>query len=66
MKITFDTQIVNVSDAPNEPKLYSDGDYKQAMSRLVEVLDKEPNNWQARLVLSRVIDSLNLRIESPR
>ena len=65
MKIGFDTTIVGEEDQ-EVTKLYSDGEYKSAMARLFEVLDTEPNNWQARLFLSRVIDSLGLGRDSSR
>ena len=51
MDFTFNTQIVDVSVAVNALKFYRDGDYKQSITQLLQVLDMEPNNWQARLML---------------
>ncbi len=52
MNITFNTQIVDVSVALKALDLYRNREYKQAISTLVEILDTEPNNWQARLMLA--------------
>jgi len=35
----------------NALNLYKDGDFRRAMLQLIEVLDKEPENWHARLML---------------
>jgi tetratricopeptide (TPR) repeat protein len=51
MEFTFNTQIVDVSVALNALNLYREGNYKQAISHLTDILDMEPNNWQARLML---------------
>jgi len=45
------TQIVDISVALNALRLYSEGDYKSGISQLIQILDLEPNNWQARLML---------------
>jgi thioredoxin-like negative regulator of GroEL len=52
MDITFNTQIVDVSVALNALKLYKDGNYKEAINHLLSILDVEPRNWDARLMLS--------------
>src|SRR3989338_3017168 len=51
MDITFDTQVVDVSVALNALKHYRAGEYKLAIAALQEILDVEPKNWDARLML---------------
>lgn len=51
MDFTFNTQIVDVSVALKALQLYRDKDYKQCLSTLLDVLDMEPRNWQARLMV---------------
>ena len=51
MEFTFNTQIVDVSVALNALRMYREGDYRRAITHLIDVLDTEPNNWQARLML---------------
>jgi thioredoxin-like negative regulator of GroEL len=52
MDITFNTQIVDVSVALNALKHYRAGEYKEAITHLVDILDVEPRNWDARLMLA--------------
>lgn len=52
MEITFNTKIVDIAVALNALKLYRTKNYKDAISYLVEILDVEPRNWDARLMLS--------------
>jgi thioredoxin-like negative regulator of GroEL len=51
MDFTFNTQIVDVSVALNALKFYKAGQYKEATSCLLDILDAEPKNWDARLML---------------
>jgi thioredoxin-like negative regulator of GroEL len=51
MEFTFNTQIVDVSVALNALNLYRSGNYKDAVVHLLEILDMEPKNWDARLML---------------
>ena len=52
MDIRFDTQLVDISVALNALKLYREGKYKEAIENLVKILDGEPENWDARLMLA--------------
>lgn len=52
MDIKFNTQIVDISVALNALKHYRAGEYKQAIEALLKILDNEPNNWDARLMLA--------------
>lgn len=52
MDITFNTQIVDVTVALNALKLYKAGNYKEAIKHLLDILDVEPRNWDARLMLA--------------
>jgi hypothetical protein len=51
MQFTLDTQILDVSVVLNALTSYRDGNYQRAAAQLLEILDMEPNNWQARLML---------------
>lgn len=51
MEFTFNTQIVDVSVALNALKLYKGGQYKDATAKLLDIIDVEPKNWDARLML---------------
>ena len=51
MEFTFNTQIVDVSVALNALKLYKAGQYKDATAKLLDIIDVEPKNWDARLML---------------
>jgi tetratricopeptide (TPR) repeat protein len=51
MEFTFNTQIIDVSVALNALNLYRSGAYKDAISHLLNILDMEPKNWDARLML---------------
>jgi hypothetical protein len=51
MDFTFNTQIVDISVALRALKLYRDKEYKEAIPALVQILDTEPTNWQARMML---------------
>jgi tetratricopeptide (TPR) repeat protein len=46
-----DTQIAGISFAIDALRLYCDGDFKIAISKLIEILDKDPRNWYAHLML---------------
>ncbi|MBX9571871.1 MAG: tetratricopeptide repeat protein [Candidatus Obscuribacterales bacterium] len=49
--LTFNTTSLDVSVALNAIKHYQAGNYKQAIDSLQLVLDCEPENWDARLML---------------
>lgn len=51
MDFTFNTQIVDVSVALNALKFYKAAQYQEATTCLLEILDVEPKNWDARLML---------------
>jgi hypothetical protein len=51
MQLTFNTQNTSATVALKALKCYRDGDYKEASLALLEVLDAEPINWDARLML---------------
>jgi thioredoxin-like negative regulator of GroEL len=52
MELTFNTQTVDVSVALKALKLYREGEFGEATTALLQVLDAEPKNWQARLMLA--------------
>lgn len=52
MDIKFNTQIVDISVALTALKHYRAGNYKMAIESLLKILDAEPNNWDARLMLA--------------
>ncbi|HEY9790078.1 MAG TPA: tetratricopeptide repeat protein [Candidatus Obscuribacterales bacterium] len=52
MDIKFSTQIIDVSVALKALQQYRDGEYKQAIETLLVILETEPNNWDARLMLA--------------
>jgi tetratricopeptide (TPR) repeat protein len=52
MEFTLNTSNVDVTVALNALKYYKARDYKGAMKCLLEILDVEPNNWDARLMLA--------------
>lgn len=51
MKLTFNTQNVNIQVALSALSLYRSGEFDQASYALQEILDVEPDNWDARLML---------------
>lgn len=51
IQLTFNTQNVNISVALKALEAYRAGKYTEAIAGLVEVLDMEPQNWDARLML---------------
>ena len=51
MDFTFNTSIVDVSVAVNALKLYKGKQYKEATACLLDIIDVEPKNWDARLML---------------
>lgn len=51
MELSFNTTSVDVSVALNALKFYRSKEYPQAIEKLLEVLDVEPRNWDARLML---------------
>jgi thioredoxin-like negative regulator of GroEL len=51
MNITFDTKIVDVSVALKALALFRKREYREASRTLQDILDYEPKNWQARLML---------------
>lgn len=52
MEITFNTQNADASVALKALRLYKDKNYKEATAALTEILDYEPGNWDARLLLA--------------
>jgi tetratricopeptide (TPR) repeat protein len=51
IQLTFNTQNVDISIALKALDSYRSGNYEQAIAALLEVLDVEPKNWEARLML---------------
>jgi Flp pilus assembly protein TadD len=51
IQLTFNTQNVNIAVALRALDNYRSGNYTEAITALNEVLDVEPNNWDARLML---------------
>ena len=51
-KINITTTSIDISVGLNAFQCYQRGDYKQALVHLLEILDVEPQNWQARLYLA--------------
>ncbi len=51
MKLTFNTMVADLSVALNAIEHYQAGRFTQAINDLQSVLDFEPNNWDARLML---------------
>lgn len=51
MKLTFNTQNVDIQITLKALNFYRGGDYRQAARALQEILDSEPQNWDARLML---------------
>ena len=49
--LTFNTTSLDVSVALNAVRYYQSGNFQQAIDSLQLVLDVEPNNWDARLML---------------
>lgn len=52
MELTFNTQSVDVSVALKALNLYRAGEFQEAIGSLAEVVDAEPQNWQARLMMA--------------
>ncbi len=52
MKQTFNTFVSDLSVALTAINLYQAGEYRKAISHIQEILDLEPNNWDARLMLA--------------
>lgn len=52
MSLTFNTIVLDVSVALNAINHYQAGKYKEAIEALQCVLDLEPHNWDARLMLA--------------
>ena len=52
MKHTFNTFVADLSVAINAVSLYQTGDFRKAINAIQDVLDLEPNNWDARLMLA--------------
>lgn len=52
MTLTFNTLIADVSVALKAINLYQAGSYKEAIVELQCILDYEPTNWDARLMLA--------------
>lgn len=52
MQLTFNTLVVDISAALNAIKLYQAGEFQKAIDSIQCVLDLEPNNWDARLMLA--------------
>jgi hypothetical protein len=66
MNLTFNTQIVDVSVALKALQHYRQGEFQQAISVLLDVLDNEPLNWQARLMLAVCYYKTNQFLASQR
>lgn len=52
MTLTFNTLIADVSVALRAINFYQSGSYKDAIGDLQSILDYEPCNWDARLMLA--------------
>ncbi len=50
--LTFNTLIVDISVALKAINFYQSGQFEEAISELQSVLDYEPKNWDARLMLA--------------
>lgn len=51
MEITFNTQNVDATVALKALRLYKDRNFKEAIPAFTDILDAEPGNWDARLLL---------------
>jgi thioredoxin-like negative regulator of GroEL len=52
MELTFNTSIVDVSVALSALNYYRSGNFREAINALIQILDQEPRNWDARLMLA--------------
>lgn len=52
MEITFNTENRNATVALKALRLYKTKQYSEAIPSLTDILDCEPNNWDARLLLA--------------
>ena len=52
MEITFDTQKVDATVAVKALRFYKSKQYNEAIPALTDILDYEPSNWDARLLLA--------------
>ena len=52
MNLTFNTNNTDSSIVVKALQQYRSGAFEQAVKSLVDILDSEPNNWQARLMLA--------------
>lgn len=52
MKLTLNTFVLNVSAAAKTTNHYQAGEFYQAIGELQELLDVDPGNWEARLMLA--------------
>jgi hypothetical protein len=52
MNLTFNTQNADASIALKALQQYRSAEFLQAIETLTDVLDMEPHNWQARLMLA--------------
>jgi hypothetical protein len=52
VNLTFNTQNVSASVALKALQHYRAHEFQQAINSLLDVLDSEPDNWQARLMLA--------------
>jgi thioredoxin-like negative regulator of GroEL len=50
-EINITTTSIDISVGLNALQAYQKGDYKNALTHLLDILDIEPKNWQARLYL---------------
>jgi thioredoxin-like negative regulator of GroEL len=66
MQITITTTQLDASVALKAYKSFKDADYQTASSRLLEILDVEPQNWQARLMLAVCYHKMGQQFASER
>lgn len=52
MEITIITAEINAEVALSALRCYRNGQFKDALGKLQDILDVEPTNWQARLYLA--------------
>lgn len=52
MKLTFSTFVADLSLTLDAVNLYQSGEFRRAINHIQAVLDLEPSNWDARLMLA--------------
>lgn len=52
MKLTFSTFVADLAVTLDAVNLYQSGEFRKAINHIQDVLDLEPSNWDARLMLA--------------